>query len=157
LTFKIRSAVGLAAGALALVAVPAFGLTGVAEAASGETGAGGGRGPRPQLTDEQKQCLTDQGVTPPERSADGTRVLPTDEQRAALKAAAEACGLPARPGPGLRPQLTDEQKQCLADQGVTPPERSADGTRVRPTDEQRAAFAAAAEACGLPAPPQRSI
>jgi hypothetical protein len=154
---KIRNAIGLATGALALVAVPAFGLTGVAEAASGEIGAGGGRGPRPQLTDEQQQCLADQGVTPPERPADGVRVPPTDEQRAAMKAAAEACGLPARPGPGSRPQLTDEQQQCLADQGVTPPERSTDGTRVRPTDEQRAAFAAAAEVCGLPAPPHRSV
>ena len=36
-------------------------------------------------------------------------------------------------------------------------ERSADGTRVRPTDEQRAAMKAAAEACGLPAPPARSV
>ena len=50
----------LATGALALVAVPAFGLTGVAEAATGETGAEG-RDARPQLTDEQRQCLADQG------------------------------------------------------------------------------------------------
>jgi hypothetical protein len=159
---KIRSAFGLAAGVIVLVVVPTFGLTAVASAASDETAGSvperevGGperRGPRPQLTDEQRQCLADQGVTPPERSADGTRARPTDEQRAAHAAAAEACGLPARRGPGPRPQLTDEQRQCLADQGVTRPERSADGTRVRPTEEQRAAFAAAAEACGLPAPP----
>jgi hypothetical protein len=157
---RIRSVLGLAAGVVTLVAVPTFGLTAVAGAASGEAD---GRGPRPHLTDEQRQCLADQGVTPPERPADGTRVRPTEEQRAALKAAAEACGLPAfrsgtepEPrGPGHRPQLTDEQQQCLADQGVTRPERPADGTRVRPTEEQRAAFAAAAEACGLPAPPGR--
>ena len=159
MTFKVRNAVGLAVGALALVAVPAFGITAVADAATGESGAPGGRGGRPQLTDEQKACLAEQGVTPPERPADGTRTPPTDEQRAAMKAAAEACGLPARlgPGPGQRPQLTEEQKACLAEQGVTPPERPADGTRTPPTDEQRAAMKAAAEACGLPTPAHRTI
>ena len=50
-------------------------------------------------------------------------------------------------------QLTDAQKQCLADHGVTLPQRPADGTRpTPPTDEQRAAFRAAAEACGLTPP-----
>jgi hypothetical protein len=54
------------------------------------------------------------------------------------------------------PQLTDEQKQCLANQGVTLPTRPTDGTRpAPPTDEQRAAFKAAAEACGLHAPSAR--
>ena len=54
------------------------------------------------------------------------------------------------------PQLTDAQKQCLADHGVTLPQKPADGTRpTPPTDEQRAAFRAAAEACGLPTPPAR--
>jgi hypothetical protein len=117
------------------------------------------------LTDAQKQCLADQGVTLPQRPADGTRPTPlTDEQRAALKAAAEACGLPVRVpgGPGFggprgdHPALTDAQKQCLADQGVTLPQRPADGTRpTPPTDEQRAAFRAAAEACGLTPPAAR--
>ena len=64
---------------------------------------------------------------------------------------------PANEGVRTRPVLTDEQKQCLADQGVTVPEKPADGTRPpRPTDEQRAAFRAAAEACGLPTPPARA-
>jgi hypothetical protein len=150
-------------GAIALVAVPVLGLAGVADAADDE--AGSGRGPKPTLTDEQRQCLADQGVTLPERPAEGsdpsTRVRPTEEQRSAFRAAAEACGLPERPHHrhGARPALTDEQKQCLADQGVTLPDRPAAGsdpsTRVRPTEEQRSAFRAAAEACGLPGPPER--
>lgn len=54
-----------------------------------------GRPHRPQLTDEQKQCLEDAGVSKP---AEGQR--PTDEQREAFRAAAEKCGieLPAHPG-----------------------------------------------------------
>jgi hypothetical protein len=56
----------------------------------------------------------------------------------------------------MGPQLTDEQKQCLADHGITPLQKPADGTRpTPPTDEQRAAHRAAAEACGLPTPPAR--
>ena len=78
-----------------------------------------------------------------------------------MKAAAAACGLPTPPaggpegGPrGARPQLTDAQKQCLTDQGVTLPTKPADGaTRTPPTADQIAAFKAAAEACGLPTPP----
>ncbi|MET0626947.1 MAG: hypothetical protein ABW033_00645 [Acidimicrobiia bacterium] len=51
--------------------------------------------------------------------------------------------------------MTDDQRACLADQGVTAPTRSTDGAHTPPTDEQRAAMKAAAEACGLPAPPDR--
>jgi len=162
---SIRGTIGLAVGAVALVAVPALGLAGVASAASGDSGETAdttARPTRPQLTDEQRQCLADQGVTPPTRPADGTHTPPTDEQRAEMLAAAEACGLPARAeggGPGMGhgrgPALTDEQRACLADQGVTAPTRSTDGTHTPPTDEQRAEMLAAAEACGLPAPPDR--
>ena len=65
-----------------------------------------------------------------------TPAPPTDEQRAAFRQAAEACGLPTpaagvhRPGfggpgtlAGRSSSLTDAQKQCLADQGVTLPQR----------------------------------
>ena len=107
---------------------------------------------RPQLTDEQKSCLQDHGVEKPATDANGNRVKPTDEQRAAFRAAAEACNidLPAG-GPG-RPQLTDEQKSCLQDHGVEKPAADANGNRVEPTDEQRAAFRAAAEACNIDLP-----
>ena len=122
------------------LAVASFGsFAGAADDNSASTGAAAPDGtarPHPQLSDTQKQCLADQGVTLPERPADGTKPTPlTDDQRAAFKAAAEACGLPARGpggpgGPGFggprgdHPGLTDTQKQCLADQGVTLPATS---------------------------------
>ena len=154
------------------LAVASFGsFAGAADdngAATGTAAPDGTARPHPQLSDAQKQCLADQGVTLPQRPSDGTRPTPpTDEQRAAFKAAAEACGLPVRGpggpgGPGFggprgdHAALSDAQKQCLADQGVTLPQRPSDGTRpTPPTDEQRAAFKAAVEACGLTPPAAR--
>ena len=109
--------------------------------------AGHHRGGRLNLTDEQKTCLTDAGITKP---AKGTR--PTQAERDAMKAAAEACGitLPTRPdhaGRGLN--LTDEQKTCLTDAGITKPEG-------RPTQAERDAMKAAAEACGITLPARPS-
>jgi hypothetical protein len=104
---------------------------------------------RPQLTDEQRACLEQAGVTKP---AEGQQ--PTDEQREAFKTAAESCGIelpaggPGGPGgPGGRPQLTDEQRECLDGQGIEKPVKG-----ERPTDEQRAAFEAAAEQCSIDLP-----
>jgi hypothetical protein len=54
---------------------------------------------------------------------------------------------------GPRPhQLTDAERTCLSQHGVSLPEP---GQRPSspPSDAQRQAFAAAAKACGLPAPP----
>jgi hypothetical protein len=50
--------------------------------------------PGPRLTDEQRACLKEAGI---EKPADGQP--PTEEQRAAFRAAAQQCGidLPARP------------------------------------------------------------
>jgi hypothetical protein len=147
---------------MALAAISVVGLAGFAGADPSDgaaSGSDGGRPGRPALTDDQKACLQAHGVTPPVRPADGSRPAPpSDEQRAALQAAAEACGLPAMGPPtgrfGPRPQLTDDQKACLQAHGVTPPVRAADGSRPAPPSvEQRAALQAAAEACGLPAPP----
>jgi hypothetical protein len=100
--------------------------------------------PRPQLTDEQRACLEQAGVTKP---AEGQR--PTDEQRETFKAAAEECGIELPAGrPGHRgPKLTDEQRACLEGQGAEKPAKG-----ERPTDEQRAAFEAAAEECGIDLP-----
>ena len=134
----------LTVGGLALVAPAAGAQTDPGDTQKQEDGPR----QRPQLTDEQKACLEQAGVTKP---AEGQR--PTDEQREAFEAAAESCGidLPARGpgGPGHRPQLTDEQRQCLTDAGVEKPAKG-----ERPTDEQRAAFEAAAAECNieLPAP-----
>jgi hypothetical protein len=112
---------------------------------------------RPQLTDAQKQCLQDNGVTLPAKPADGqTRTEPTDAERAKRKAAFEACNIPLpqhRPGGPGHPMLTDAQKQCLEGQGVTKPAKPADGQeRAKPTAEQRAKFEAAAKACNIELP-----
>jgi hypothetical protein len=174
-TKQISRKVGIVVGFVALAALPALGVGAFAAADAATTatnGEEGARPARPALTDAQKQCLADQGVTLPQRPADGTGqrpAPPTDEQRAAFRAAAEACGLPTPPagdhrpgfggpgGPGgPRPALTDAQKQCLADQGVTLPQRPADGSTgerpAPPTAEQREAFQKAAAACGITIP-----
>ena len=141
-------------GFIALAAVPVLALNSLATAdttaASGygtaSEGAvpGGHRG----LTDAQRQCLSEQGVTVPARPADGIRPALTPDQRSALRKAAEACGLPIR-GRGFHRGFTDAQRQCLSEQGVTVPARPADGARPALTPEQRAALRKAAEACGL--------
>jgi hypothetical protein len=132
----------------------------------------------PVLTDEQQEslqseidayraCIRQQGVTLPDKPADGSRPELSDEQRAALRAAHEACA-DQRPS---RPELSDEQRAQLQAQAAehrecmeaelsaagitrperpTPGERPADGQRpARPelTDEQKAAFQAAHAAC----------
>jgi hypothetical protein len=140
--------VGLAAGS--------FSLAGAAE---------GSESGRPGLTDAQKSCLEAQGVARPVKPADGTHPTPpTDEQRAKMKAAAAACGLPEPAvggprgpgragGPGNHPELTDAQKSCLEAQGVARPVKPADGTHpTPPSGEQRAKFEAAAQACGIARP-----
>src|SRR6185436_15949937 len=80
-----------------------------------------------RLTDEQRACLQEQGVTKPERDENGERVPLTDEQRQALRAAAEACNIDL---PLRHHRLTDEQRACLQEQGVTKPERDENGERV---------------------------
>ena len=77
-----------------------FGIAGAVDGGSSSTttpsaasaDAGHHRGGRLNLTDEQKACLTDAGITKPEGR-------PTQAERDAMKAAAETCGitLPARP------------------------------------------------------------
>ena len=128
-----------------------------------------------QQSDAFRACLEQQGVTLPAKPADGTRPEPSDEQKAALRAAHEACAT-LRP---TQPELSDEQKAqlqsqmeqyraCLEAQGVTKPERpapSADGTRpAEPrmgerqigdrqiSDEQKAQMDAARTACADVAP-----
>ena len=138
--------------ALAVVPVLAFNSLATAGTSSDPTA-----GARPGLTDEQRQCLTDQGITLPLRSSNADKPALTDEQRQQLRAAGQACGLhgmTARPGTppmlgGLARGLTGEQRQCLTDQGVSLPARSTDGARPSLSAEQRAALRQAAETCGL--------
>jgi len=118
-----------------------------------------------QQSDAFKACLEQQGVTLPAKPADGTRPELSDEQKAELRAAHDACAS-LRPS---RPELSDAQKAqlqaqveqyraCLEAQGLTPPERpapSADGIppqRPQISDEQRAQIEAARTACADVAP-----
>ena len=141
-------------GAFAAALVMGAGLVGVlapsaiAQENDSETEAPSGEEHR-VLTDEQRACLEEQGVQKPERGENGERVRPTDEQREAFRAAAEACDIEL---PLRRHRLTDEQRACLEEQGVEKPQRDENGERVEPTDEQREAFRAAAEACGIDLP-----
>ena len=136
----------VAALGLATVALVA-GLFALPAGAQTDTESAGGRAGRSRLTEEQRQCLVDQGV---ERPPLGQR--PSDEQIQAAKDAAEACGIElpiGRRGPVRRflRNLTDEQRQCLQDQGLERPARG-----ERRTDEQRQAFRDAAATCGIDLP-----
>ena len=130
-----------------------FGVAGAVDGGSSSTStpsaasadAGHHRGGRLNLTDAQKTCLTDAGITKPEGR-------PTQAERDAFKAAAETCGitLPTRPDDaGGRLNLTDTQKTCLTDAGITKPEG-------RPTQAERDAFKAAAQTCGITLPARPS-
>jgi len=130
-----------------------FGVAGAVDGGSSSTttpsatsaDAGHHRGGQLNLTDEQKTCLTDAGITKP---AEGTK--PTQAERDAFKAAAQTCGitLPTRPDhAGRELNLTDAQKTCLTDAGITKP---AEGTK--PTQAERDAFKAAAQTCGITLP-----
>ncbi len=130
-----------------------FGVAGAVDGGSSSTStpsaasadAGHHRGGRLNLTDTQKTCLTDAGITKPEGR-------PTQAERDAFKAAAQRCGitLPTRPDDaGGRLNLTDTQKTCLTDAGITKPEG-------RPTQAERDAFKAAAQTCGITLPARPS-
>lgn len=86
-THSLRRMAGTALATAALCAT-AVGVAGPAGAATDGAAARTGH----QLTDEQKQCLSDQGITRPVRPL-------TEEKIAQLKAAAAACGI-ERPGTG---------------------------------------------------------
>ena len=152
---KKSRTIGFVVGLAALAAVPALGLGAFAAADtnSGTTSSDAdspatpvSTGRRPMLTDAQKQCLSDQGVTLPQPSTSGERPQLSQEQRDAFRAAAQACGIEFGPH---RAPLTDAQKQCLSDQGVTLPQPSTSGERPQLSQEQRDALRAAAEACGI--------
>jgi hypothetical protein len=65
---------------------------------------GGGRPPHPQLTDAQKTCLSNQGISPP---GQGQR-----PSQAALQAAFQACGIrPPQGGPPPGGQPSGQQGQ----------------------------------------------
>ena len=135
-TFRRLIGAGIACAALSVsavaVAAPAGADTGTTPDATSTVQ---GRHARLHLTDQQKQCLKDHGITRPLRPL-------TKEKIAALKAAAKACDIKL---PNLGRRLTDIQKQCLKDHGITRP--------LRPlTKEKVAALKAAAKACDIKLP-----
>ncbi len=90
------------------------------------------------LTDEQKQCLSDQGISRPVRPV-------TIEKIATIKAAAQTCGITLPDSFGTRVHLTDANVQCLSEHGVSFP--------VRPlTRDKVTTLKAAAQACGIERP-----
>lgn len=139
----------LLATGLGCVALGAASIAVAAPAGAATDGGNTGSTARPglHLTNEQKQCLADHGVTRPIRPL-------TKEKVATIKAAVKACDIhvPARLQHRLARlahrhhlDLTAEQKQCLADHGVTRP--------IRPvTTEKIATIKSAATACGVNLP-----
>jgi hypothetical protein len=141
--------VGHVALFVGLAVVPVLALNSLATATPGDGGVAAADS-RPGPTDAQRACMSQQGVTLPARGADGARPVLTPEQRQQLRDAARVCGLA---GPSVRraPRpLTDEQRQCLAEHGVTLPPRPADGSRPEVSAETRDALRQAAAECGLP-------
>lgn len=76
----------------AMLGVSAVAVAAPAGAANSDTAPDGARRHRMHLTDDQKQCLKDEGISRPIRPL-------TREKVAALKAAAEACDI-TRPNHG---------------------------------------------------------
>ncbi len=142
----------LTAGVLASTATaapaPVSALTAATDGSDDTTdrpGRGGIRAWWEDLTDAQRACMEDADLRRPVGPLD-------DAERATLReqvtAAADACGveLPFARARALRDSLTDEQRQCLDDAGLTRP--------VGPmTKEQRrrlrSEVRSAAESCGV--------
>jgi len=89
--------VGLLIGFVALAALPAIGLgafaAGATDLGTSEAVSGTPTRARFELSDTQKQCLADHGVSKPAPSATGERPQLSPEQRDALRAALQACGI----------------------------------------------------------------
>jgi hypothetical protein len=130
---------------VALAVVPVLALNSLATATPRPDG---GTDPRPGLTDEQRSCLAEQGVSLPAPGSQSEAPPLTPEQRKDFRKSVKACGLRG-PHVAFR-QLTDEQRQCLADQGATLPGALGDGTRPQLSPEARDSLHEAALACGLP-------
>lgn len=86
-----------------------------------------------ELTDEQRQCLEDNGATPPAFKA-GERPTREDMEahRTTMEAAMDECGI-EHPEPGQRAErgdvtivrgqeLTDEQRDCMDENAPKPPD-----------------------------------
>ncbi|MEL7207779.1 MAG: hypothetical protein AAGK32_06035 [Actinomycetota bacterium] len=103
-----------------------------------------------------RACLEENGVEFPADGERPNRDEITDEQRETFQAAKEACAdvLPDRGrfghgprGPGLDPEVREQLRACLEENGVELPAEGERPNRDEITDEQREAFQAAREAC----------
>lgn len=105
------------------------------------------QGGLPPLTDAQKKCFTDNGVTPPEPDAPPEGTLPSQEVRDKIRACLDATGF--KPPTVEFPPLTDAQKKCFSDNGVTPPEPNTPPEGPLPSQEVRDKIRACLDANGF--------
>ncbi|HNJ97314.1 MAG TPA: hypothetical protein PLV13_04280, partial [Ilumatobacteraceae bacterium] len=134
-----------------LVTVGAATFASTASAASGAGDEGDSRPPRivqivSNLTDDQKTCLQESGVSRP-----GADATPEERQaaREAFRTAAETCGITLPDPQGPLANLTDEQKACLDEANLTRPDQDA---TFEERQAAREALKAAAEGCGITLP-----
>ena len=147
---RVPRVVALVATTVAtLVLVVAFAPLAVAQTDPGPRP--GGPHP-PHLSDAQQTCLAQHGVQLPTLHTGTPPTPPTDQQRQAFEAAAKACGIQPH-----RIPLTDAQRACLTQHGITPPTPGSVKPPSPPSAAQRATFEAAAKACGVPTPPKAPL
>jgi hypothetical protein len=117
-----------------------IGIAALMPATAGATGSGihPHHHAAPVLTDAQRRCLADHGVTLP------THRSHLDAARAVLMVALHDCGIGGHHDHSRRHGLSAAERQCLADHGVTLPTR---GSHL--DDVARAALMAALRECGV--------
>jgi hypothetical protein len=101
----MRRGIVIVVGFVALAVLPVLALNSLATAGTGSAIEPGMSGEvhvaaRPVVTEGQRQCLVDHGVTPPARAADAALSPRTQALRDAFREAALACGLVRGRGAG---------------------------------------------------------
>lgn len=104
--------------------------------------------PDPRAGDTLRSCTVAHGLAG--AAGQDPRSTSTATRRTRRRQAG-ACGLDVRHAPRGTYVVTDDERRCLAEHGVTLPPRSADGSRPEVAPGERAALRQAAAACGLPA------
>ncbi|MEO7163063.1 MAG: hypothetical protein ABI041_09090 [Bdellovibrionia bacterium] len=113
------------------------------------------RGGPPPLTDAQKKCFTDNGVSPPEMDTPPEGPLPSQEVRDKILKCLDANGF--KPPTRDLPPLTDAQKKCFSDNGITPPEPNTPPPSTLPSQEVRDKIRACLDANGFKPPTDLSL
>ena len=143
---SVTKRIGHVALFVALAVVPVLALNSLATATPTPDG---GTDPRPPgLTDAQRSCLAEQGVTLPAPGSQSEAPALTQEQRKEFRKSVKACGLR---GPHVAAPPADRRAAPVPGRpGRDPSRPSGDGTRPQVSAEQRDALRQAALACGLP-------